>query len=231
MSSVKLPGSVLPTPTAEGGFKPPERVFAVTTLNSQELNHLARFAGVLIDNVPVDPNTKTWGITTDDMVRTFPWLKAWNQTAEDFLTEYGSSLTPAVRPDDGFMLKMFLNRHSEDHMDLPRLRPAALSIGLVGRRELVGIVQPSPEATVELSAKLLKAGTPLRDLKEVEGVPVERYTQNPGDVVTIGNFCTLHSGYPLERSAALAIASRNEQEGGDPQYIIDHYNQFFPEAM
>ncbi len=222
----------MPTPLPDGGFKPPEKVFSVTKLNDDELLTLRRIVKSLIAQSSEDPSRATWDIQTNHMIKLLPWLKPWAQRADEFLLQHGDALTPSIHPDEGFSLKVFLSRHSEDHMDIPRLWPAALTIGLVGTRELVGIVQPSPEATIELARKLLLDETPLRTLDEIDGVPVERYVQQPGDVVTIGNFAALHSGFLLsDRSAALAVASRNRQDGGDPQYIIDHYRRFYPEVM
>ncbi len=231
MASVELSESVLPTPLSGGGFKPPEKVFTVAQLEPPELDHLTRVVKSLLARTAGSPNQAKWDITTNHMLDLLPWLRPWSQSVDAFLSQHGRSFTPPIRRDEGFSLKAFLSRPSEDHMDIPRFWPAALTIGLIGTRELVGIVQPSPEATIELAAKLLTDKTPLRTLEEVDGVPVERHIQQPGEVITIGNFATLHSGYPLEKGTALAIANRNQQKGSDPRYIIDHYKRFYPEVM
>lgn len=222
---------MLPTFLPDGSIKPPETVFAVTKLEPEELQKLTQMVKTLINQTAEHPDYATWDIRTANMLDLFPWLKPWSQAVDMFMALRGPSLTPPVHRDEGFSLKVFLTRPSEDHMDIPRFWPVALTVGLVGTRELVGIVQPSPEAAVELAAKLLTDETPLRTFDEIDGVPVERHVQHPGDVVTIGNYATLHSGFPLGTGAALAIANRNRQEGHDPQYIIDHYRKFYPGVM
>jgi hypothetical protein len=231
MTSLELDLSVLPKPLPGGSFEPPEKVFSVTKLEDTELEQLIRVGQSLVRQTPGNANNAKWDIQTNELLRVLPWLRPWSQSVDEFLRENGGSLTPPIHRDEGFSVKLFLSRQSEDHMDIPRFWPTALSIGLIGTRELVGIVQPSPEATIELATKLIMDKTPLRTLEEIDGVPVERHIQQPGEVVTIGSFATLHSGFPLDEGVAMAIANRNRQVGGDPKYIVDHYMRFYPEVM
>ncbi len=230
MSFVELDASVLPTPLAEGGFGPPEQVFSIAKIDQTETRQLIGVVNSLIEQSTGDPK-QIWEVQTEHLLGHLPWLRPWSERADEFLSEYGSSITPQISRDEGFSLKPFLSRPSEDHVDLPRFLPATLSIGLMGTRELVGILQPSPEAAIELAAKLIRDETLLRTFDEIDGVPVERLIVEPGDVVTIGGFATLHSGSPLGNGVALAIANRNRQDGSDPQYIIDHYREFYPDSM
>ncbi len=103
-----------------------------------------------------------------------------------------------------------------DHMDTFTHMPVGLSIGLQGKRELVGVAFDEMGEVFEAQEKLKQDGQKLADLEEFDGREVQRIIQEVGDVTQIAGYATLHSGSPIEVI--------NEEIGPIPNavFIIGH---------
>lgn len=220
--------NIFPTIKPDGQVQAPSAVFAKARLSNEELVGLTEFT----NNLRGTGNTATeqWDYATEELLEELPWLGPWTETVDDFVAKNGQKLDPPIAIGTGFRVIVFDDRASEDHTDNFWQRPAALSIGLEGERKLVGVRAVDMDSAMRNVRQLGEYSTRLAQLSQVDLRPVMRITQKPGDVVTIGNYETIHSGSPVPgtNNVAIAIARQNIPAPGSEDIAAAHLARYYP---
>jgi hypothetical protein len=199
--------NLLPTFSKAGEVRLPSRVFSTTHLPDEHIESLLDFAEARRSDDP--EANQYWEYGTDEFLSMFPWMSSWVEGVDSFVEKRGQFLTPPIMPGRNVKVVLFDERPSKEHIDNFWQQPTALTIGLKGLRQVIGVQQDDFAQANKLITDLREYEVRLYQLAESEGHAVERVTQKPGDVVGIANYNSVHMGIPLpsdEPNLAIAIA-------------------------
>jgi hypothetical protein len=198
-SLVITPANLLPSVNQTGDLVAVEQIFANHQLEVRELWQIQNTAQYLQGLMGA---FGAINYSRENLPENEPWLDEWAKQMDTWVEDHGLLLPVPIEKEGELEIIIKVDNGSPDHMDTWKHMPIGLSIGLQGRRELVGVAFDEIDEVFEAKEKLKKDGRRLSDLDEFEGRTVQRVVQEVGDVTQIAGFATLHSGEPLEAKTA-----------------------------